>query len=110
MQRLCTVTILTHLLQCIGISGAGVQDVDPEGDPRQQSVVHIDSVNGKQHGLQPLDPSVLVHTPTLLHPSTFLVYWEQAAEHQISLDADLPAGLRRVSNREQDAPTHHDQD
>ncbi len=103
-------TVLTHLLQCIGISRAGVQDVDPEGDPRQQSVVHIDSVNGKQHGLQPLDPSVLVHTPTLLHPSTFLVYWEQAAEHQISLDADLPAGLRRVSDREQDAPTHHDQD
>lgn len=42
---------LTHLLQCIGISGAGVQDVDPEGHPRQQSVVHIDSVYSKQHGL-----------------------------------------------------------
>lgn len=109
-QSLCTVTVLTHLLQCIGIPGAGVQDVNPKGHAGQQNVVHIDSVYGEQHGLQPLDPSVLIHATTLLHPRTFFVHGEQSAENQVALNADLSAGWRWVSDKGEDAPTHHDQE
>lgn len=82
---------LTHLLQCVRVSGAGVEDVDAKRDARQQNVVHVDPVYGEQHGLQPLDPPVLVHTAALLHPSPFLVHRKQAAQHQVAFDADLAA-------------------
>lgn len=66
--------------------------MDPERDPRQQHRVTVDSVYGKQHGLQPLDPSVFIDTTTLVHPTSFFMHWEQTTEHQIPLDADLPVG------------------
>lgn len=102
--------MLTHLLQRIGVSRAGVQDVDPERNSRQQVLVIVDPVYGEQHGLQPLDPSGLVDAAALLHPGTLLVHGEQTAEHQVPLDADLPAGLWRVSDRDQDALAHHQQE
>lgn len=100
--------MLTHLLQCVCVSGAGVEDVHAKQDARQQNVVHVDPVYGEQHGLQPLDPPVLVHAAALLHSSPFLVHWKQAAQHQVALDADLAARQRGVC--EQGALTHHGQD
>jgi len=66
---------------------ASVQDVRTQPDSRQQFTIGVDLVDGVQHRLHPLD--ALVRFDRAAVPAlrqTVLVYGEQAAQHQISLD------------------------
>ncbi|TNN85645.1 hypothetical protein EYF80_004278 [Liparis tanakae] len=84
---------LQRLLQSVGVLRASVQYMSSQFDPRQDAFVVVDFIECQQHGLQSLDPSLSIDLPTVLYSLTLLVHREQAANHQISFQCDLPLGV-----------------
>lgn len=75
------------LFQSMGVPGAGVQDTCPQGDIRQQLIVVIDTIQGKQHGLQPMDPFLLLQLATGFAVVSSRVHWEQPTQRYVPIDA-----------------------
>lgn len=61
----------------MSVSGTGVQDASPKCDVRQQIIVIIDAVKGKEHSLQSVYTLLLLQLPTWLTIMAPGVYWEQ---------------------------------
>ncbi len=92
---------LQRLLQSIGVLRASVQYMSSQFDTRQDALVLVDFIQGQQHGLQSLDPSLSIDFPTVLCTLTLLVHREQAANHQISIQCDLPLGVSVIAYHRQ---------
>lgn len=66
-----------RLLQGMSVPGTGVQDTCPQCDVRQQIIVIIDAVKGKEHGLQSVYSLLLLQLPTWLAIMASSMYWEE---------------------------------
>lgn len=77
-----------RLLQGVSVPGTGVQDTCPQSDVRQQIIVIVDTVKGKEHGLQSVYTLLLLQLPTRLAIMAPGVYWEEPTQGDIPVDAD----------------------
>lgn len=75
------------LFQSVGVPWAGVQDTCPEGDIRQQLIVIVDAIQGKQHGLQPVDPFLFLQLTTGFAVISPGVDWKQATQRNVPINA-----------------------
>lgn len=89
------------LLQRVCVFRAGVKDVGSQLEPRKDAVAGVNLIKCQQHGLQSLDPPLSIDLPTVLCALTLLVHREQAANHQISVQSDLPLGVSVITHSRQ---------
>lgn len=92
---------LQRLLQSVGVLRASVQYVSSQFDTGQDALIPVDFIESQQHGLQSLDPSLSVDLPTVLRALALLVHREEAADHQVALQRDLPLGVSVIADHRQ---------
>lgn len=72
----------------MSVPGAGVENAGPQCDVRQQIIVIVDAVKGKEHGLQPVYALLLFKLSTWFSIMSPGMHWEQPTQGDIPINAD----------------------